>query len=494
VSSTVNPQTRLVSGTVLVLAAEALAFPAGLIATILLTHYLVPADYGALALALAGVAWLEWTVVSLFSRAAWKLIAEAADWRLVVAPVVRTFLLTSVLVALFVFATAGVAASVLGIPQLTSLLRVLAIEIPIFATAHAYRTVLVGRGMHGSRAIVAAGRWVIRALLIAAGALLGFSLIGIALLIVAATFVELAIARVRAVGLRLVQPSQMGPQITTRALLTYATPLALSAICMRLFERIDIFALRILGGSLPDVAAYGVAQNLSLGPGLFGAAFAPALIAAVSYRLAHRDGDGVRRLGGEALRAGFLVLSVTLLAAGAAPALIDLMFGVRYAAAAPLFALLILGAAGTLLIALAGGILVGAGQLRWTVILTAPLLLVAVIGHLIMVPRLGAIGAATVTAGTSLFGAVASCAAARVLVGARVPVATLLRALVIGGAAAATAYASRVRGAAVLPELLLILVLIIVALLLTGELKADERARFRQWLRVLRPATAAQVR
>src|SRR5688572_33166119 len=100
------------------MAAEALAFPAGLIATILLTRHLAPSDYGALAIALAGIAWLEWTVVSLFSRAAWKLIAEAEDWSPVATSVVRTFFLASLPVALLVFATADLAATALRIPAL----------------------------------------------------------------------------------------------------------------------------------------------------------------------------------------------------------------------------------------------------------------------------------------------------------------------------------------------------------------------------------------
>jgi GT2 family glycosyltransferase len=190
-----------------------------------------------------------------------------------------------------------------------------------------------------------------------------------------------------------------------RGLVAYAAPLAVSAICLRLFDRIDIFALRVLGGSMESVAAYGVAQNLALGPGLFGAAFTPALIAALSYRLARGDDDGARQLSRGALRAGFLMVPLTLLTAGTAPELIALLFGPAYAAAAPLFAILLVGAAGTLLIALAGGVLVAAGKLRWTVALTAPLLLVAGIAHLVLIPRMGAVGAATVTTGTAIVGA-----------------------------------------------------------------------------------------
>jgi O-antigen/teichoic acid export membrane protein len=482
--ATATPQDGLARGTLIVMAAEALALPAGLVVTVLLTRHLPPPEYGALALALAAIAWLEWTVVSLFSRAAWKLVAEADDWRPVAAAVVRTFLLVSVGVAVVVFAAAGPVAARLGAADVGVLLRVLALEIPVFVAAQAYRTVLVGRGMHGSRAMVAGLRWTVRALLVTAGVAADAPLPAIAALIVAATVVELGVARWRAVGLwpaADVAPS--APPFAMRRLLAYAAPLAVSAICLRLFERIDIFALRLLGGSLESVAAYGVAQNLALMPLLFGGAFTPALIAASSYRRSRGDVDGARRLGSAALRAGFLVLPLVLLTAGAAPALIDLLFGARYAESGPLFAVLLAGAAGTLIIALAGGLLIAAGRLGWTIALAAPLLLVATAGHLFAIPRAGAIGAAVVTSGTALLGAAASCAAVHRLLGQPVPIPTLVRGLVLG-AAAGWMVASFDVPAPALPFVLALLALLLAAAIgLTGELRPDERARLRAWRR-----------
>ena len=491
----VNPQERLFGGTILVMAAEALAFPAGLIATILLTRYLVPADYGALALALAGVAWLEWTVVSLFSRAAWKVIAEADDWRSAARPVIRVFVSAGVLAGVCVFATAGVTARLLNIPQLAPLLRVLALEIPIFVTAHAYRSVLIGRGLHGSRAAVAAVRWTTRAILVAGATVLGFSLTGIAAMIVAATFVELVLARSRVARIGgadspTARAVQSAVHTTASRLLNYATPLVVSAICLRLLDRMDIFALRVFGGSIENVAAYGVAQNLSLGPSLFGTAFVPALVAAFSYRAAQGDAAGARALSGEALRAGFLMLALTLLAAGSARGLIELLFGARYAPAAPLFALLIVGAGATVLNALATAALVGAGKLSWTVKLTAPLVLLAGFGHAVMVPRYGAAGAAIVTASIAVIGATASCLAVRALVRTPVPLATLFRSLGLGGLSAWAFARLHLTGAAVLPVLAIFLVLLAIALVLSGELRASERARIRA---LRRPAESPSI-
>jgi O-antigen/teichoic acid export membrane protein len=259
----------------------------------------------------------------------------------------------------------------------------------------------------------------------------------------------------------------------------YAAPLALSAICLRLLDRMDIFALRVFGGSLDSVAAYGVAQNMALGPSLFGTAFVPTLVAAFSYRAARGDADGARRLSGEALRAGFLVLALTLLVAGAAHGLIELLFGARYAAAAPLFSLLIVGAGATLLNGLAIAVLVGAGNLRLTVWLTAPLLLVAALGHALLVPRFGALGAAIVTTSAAVLGATASSVATRILVGTPIPYPTLYRSLGLGALTAWAVARLNVSGAAVIPVLAVALLILAGALVLSGELRASERERIR---------------
>lgn len=487
-ASTAGPGDGLAAGTLLVMGAEALAFPAGLVVTILLTRHLGPQQYGTLALALTAIAWLEWTVVSLFSRAAYKLVAEADDWRPAAEAVVRTFLLASLAAAVVVFALAGVAGRVFGAPDLTLLLRILAVEIPIFVAAQAYRSVLVGRGLHGSRAAVAALRWTVRAVLVAGGVLAGVPMSVIVMLIVAATAVELWIARRLALvgrGSDEAGGRTSSEHLTMRRLLSYAAPLAVSAICLRLFERLDIFALRLLGGTMESVAAYGVAQNLALMPGLFGGAFVPALIAGLSSRLAGGDADSARQLGGQALRAAFLFLPLVLIAAGAAPALIDLLFGPSWAAAAPLFAVLVAGAAGTLVMGLCGGMLIAAGRFRWTIALAAPLLLIALAGHLLVVPRAGAIGAAAVTSGTALLGAAASCAAVWRLLAHPVPLASLGRALVFGGAAGWAARSLPAMGMALPFVLVLLIGAVAIALWLTGEVRPEERVRARLWAQSL---------
>ena len=78
-------------GSTRVFAAEALALPTGLVTAAILARLFHPEGYGLFTLTMAVVSWLEWTLASLFGRAAVKLVADAPDWRPAGAVVLRMY-------------------------------------------------------------------------------------------------------------------------------------------------------------------------------------------------------------------------------------------------------------------------------------------------------------------------------------------------------------------------------------------------------------------
>ena len=80
---------RLGVGTIQVLLAECLVFPLGLITAAYIGRALGPRDYGIFAVALATGDVIEWTMISLFSRATVQVVSEAVDWRAVAAAAFR---------------------------------------------------------------------------------------------------------------------------------------------------------------------------------------------------------------------------------------------------------------------------------------------------------------------------------------------------------------------------------------------------------------------
>lgn len=466
----------VLGGTALVLAAEALSVPSGLVVLALLTRALPPALVGMYVIAAAAIAWVEWTAISIFARASFKLVAEAEDWQPVATTVVWMNLAAGCVAALLLVGASGAVATLLAMPRLATVLRLFALDAPLFALVHAHRSIMVGRGYHGARALTSAARWVSRAVLVALALAWGGRVEGVVLALVAATAVELLVARVR------VHPPvwSRGSPGAVRALTRTAAPLAMAATAMRIFDRVDLFMVRAFGSALGVVGAYGVAQSLALAPGLFGQAFTPAVIAALSARRRRGDAAGAREAARDALRAGVLVLPFALLVAGAAPALVPLLFGDGYAGAAPFVALLSVGAVGALIISLEGAVLVAHGRASATAWTTLPVLALALAGHVLLVPRLGALGAALVTTGTALAGGAAGLLVVRRLCMVPLPdAATMLRALVVGALAGAIARRWPAPGLTLVPELAALGAGIIALLVLLGELRPAERA----WLR-----------
>ena len=469
----------LLRGTIQVYLAEMLILPVGLLITAYLTRKLGPEAFGVLSLALTLITWIEWSVSSIFARATFTLVPRAEDWRPLGTTLIRHHLLLSVAMMVAVWIFSIPAARALRAPDLAWVLPVLAIDIPLFSLSQAHRNLLIGLGCFKERAYASAARWIVRLVLVVLLVELEFSMMGAVLASIGASAAEFATARL------FVRPSLFAQSsFPPRTLYAFAAPLFVFALVMRLFDKVDLFAVRLLGGTLSQAGAYSAAQNLSLAPGVFALAFAPLLMAALGRRLADGDGNGARVVARESMRATLLLLPFAALVAGAAPAIVVTCFGPSYAAAAPVFAVLVIGAVALVMVSVATAILTVAGKAVLTAILTAPLLPAAVIGHLLLIPRVGPLGASLVTTGLALACAGAAVSAVYRVWGVAPPSATALRAAIVSAGAGALARLWTTPG----PELVLALaggaVAVIIALLLTGEATARERhaLRVHSWL------------
>jgi O-antigen/teichoic acid export membrane protein len=269
-----------------------------------------------------------------------------------------------------------------------------------------------------------------------------------------------------------------------RLLWGYVAPLLLSALALRLFDRLDLVALTALGGTPEDAGRYGAAQNLSIVPNLVALSFTPLLLAALTR--AFRDGhrSAARRLARDALRGGLLLLPFAGLGAGAAPELVLLIFGGAYAPATPLVAPLLFAAVALVAVATGTAILIAAGRPGLTVALTAPLPLVAGAGYLAVVPRFGLPGAALVTLACATMAAAAIVAAVRSVAGVCPPTSTAVRCVLLAAVAYAGARVWPGEGVMVtIVELTALAAVVVAALAGTGEFTRAELTAVRSWWR-----------
>lgn len=383
---------RLFAGAGQMLAAEALLVPVGVATAAYLSRRFGPGGYGLLSLAAVLVVWVETNVAAALSRPSIKLVCEGDDWRGVGAAVLRLHLFAGLALALALCASAAPLSALLGEPALKRYLPALALDLPFFCAAQAHRAVLVGTGRFRERAATSAARWAARLVLVVAFVQLTGTLAGAVCGIVCSSLVELIVCR-----------AYVRPRLFARAayrareLCGHALPLAASALCVSLYQRLDLLLLKALGASAAEAGHYAVAQNLSLLPGLLSFSLAPALLSTLTRALRDGDDAAARETARQALRAVLLAAPLAAGAAGAAPEIVALVFGEKFLPAVPLLRVLVPGAFALVLVSVASSILAAAGRQSWTLHVAWPLVAAAAAGHVLLIPKAGALAAASVT-------------------------------------------------------------------------------------------------
>ena len=487
-SQPVHHAQELFEGTVGVFLAEALVLPTGLLVAAFLTRRLGPEGYGLFVLSITLVMWMEFTIASIFSRPTIKFLGESEDWQPIATTVVRAYLLASCVGLLVLWVAAAPIARLLDEPRLAGLLRLLALDVPVYGLAHLHRDVLVGIGRFKQRALASAGRWISRLFLVVLLIQLGLSVPGALLGTIGASLVELIIARVY------VRPSLFAASaFATRRLWGYAAPLFLSALAMQLFSKIDLWAVKALGGTASHAGIYGAAQNLSLVPGVFSLSFAPLLLSALSQAIGSGNIEVALKLGRSALRVVILMLPLAGMTAGAAPEIVVLVFGRVFLPAAQPLGLLIFGAVASVMIYVAAAILTGAGKPGWVLAVTWPLPLLAIGGHLFLIPRLGLVGASVVTTVLAALGALGAVVAVHRIWRVAPPAGTVARSTSICVLAYGLSAYWTTSGLLLLVKLPVVLALIVAAFALLGEFSSSEIAAARALL-LRRPLAEGEPR
>ena len=467
-----HPGHHMLDGGIRVLLAEALFPLTGVLTVVFLTRRLGPEGYGVLVLSTTVIALLEWTINSFFARATIKFVSEAPDWRPVGSRLVRLHFMSSVGGMLLIWLLAvPLTASLSEPPTFAGYLCLFALDMPLFSLAQSHRHILVGTGDFGKGAVASASRWIVRLSAIVVLVELGLSIYGAILGSIAASLVELAVVRWH-VRPRL-SAGAVGPDLP---LWNYALPLLFSSVSILTFNRLDLFALKMLGGSTAEAGMYGAAQNLSLLPTLFASCLCPLLLSSLSRLLAEGNDRLAQDMAHHAIRLTMILLPVAAVLAGAAPDIIGLFFGQVFLPAAPVLGILTFASTMLVVVSVAGTILTAAGKPRWTLTLTIPLIPLAILGHIIMVPRFGAIGAASVTAVFASLAAFGSLGAVYRLWHILPPAGTFGRSLFVGAVAYLLAVGWLASGFIVIVKLALIGLLIAASYLVLREFTDRELA------------------
>ena len=468
---------HVISGTMSILLSQTFILPVGLITSIFLARRLGPTSYGLFVLASSLVTWVEWTGTTVFSDATVKFVSSEADWRPVGTTVVRLHLMVSGSIAVLLWVLSSPLSRVFNEPAVANYLKLFSIDIPIFALACANGKILVGKGRFKVQARLNAMRWTVRLGLIVLFVEMGLSVEGAIIGSIGASVFELVMSRFY------VRPSVFSrSSFPIRRLWSVALPLFMSSLSLRIFK-LDLIALKVLGGTATHVGFYGAAQNFTMPANMFSKSLSPPLLSTLSQLLREGDEPKAKKIGRAAMRSCFWLLPFAAMTAGASSEIVRFVFGDRFLSAGPILASLIFAAVGLLTVSISKSILTAAGRPAWTFVLTGPAVPLAIIGHLIMIPWLGGVGASIVTSFIACLMALASVWAVHRTWGVVLPVKTLVNSALCSGLALALAMLWPAFGIMVILKLVTIVLITFSAFLLLGEFTASELALVRSLLR-----------
>lgn len=468
---------NMIAGTVSILLAEALILPTGFITAVFLARKLGPADYGLFALASRLIIWIEWTSVSAFTDTTVKFVSEASDWHPVGTMVTRLHFIVGCGVSALLWLLASPLAHLFDEPSMADYLMLFALEIPIFCMATANGNILMGMGRFRARARISACRLVARLVLIVFFVEMGLSVRGAIMGTIGASFVEWIISRFY------VRPSLFARStFPFRRVLGFAVPVFMAALSLRIFK-LDLFALKVLGGTAAQAGFYGVAANLSIPLALVCQSMASPLLSTLSHMLSHGESARAKEIGLTVLRAVLWMAPFAAMASGAASEIVGFIFGQKFLPAGPILSWLIFGTLGLLAIGISKTILMALNKPGLALILAGPMVPLALIGHLILVPLMGGIGASLVTASVACLGGGASLFAVYRIWGIFPPLKTVLNSLFCSLFAFGLSILWPVSGLMVILKLMVILIIIVLVFLSLGELTSREISLIRSMIR-----------
>lgn len=482
---TVSTGREILDGTLNLGFYQVVILGSGFIIAATLTRWLGPHGYGQYSLAVNFVLVVEVAVATLLFPAVQQ-IAAAENPMPLASSLLRLFLGAGLLGWLLLSGGAGWLADGFDEPLLRTLLPMLAVEIPLFAWTQAHAGVLMGLGRYRHRAVLGIIRWCARAVFVVALVGSGFGVRGAIVGLVSSTLLEAVLCR-RILTLRVFNT----PTVPIRRLLASTGALAGAALVIRFLVGLDIFMLKGLGFDSSAIGLYASAQTLSTMPVILLAGSVQAVLAALSRAYSGGRIDEARQAARTVLRIPFWLLPFGAAAAGSAGAVMALVFGEPYRDAGSVLRLLLLASIATVGFYFGNSVVAGAGAPRRVLRDMGVALTVAVPAHVVLIPRLGPMGAATATTAACLVGWAAALVSVRRMLRVRPGFGTVARCLLVAAAAGTLSAVWPTDGLSVVVEMAVIAATAVVLLVVVGEIDHDDRSALRVLVTRRPPVPAA---
>jgi stage V sporulation protein B len=454
------------------LIARAWFFVSGYVVAVILARRLGPAGYGIYGVVMSLLYWLEMLTNAGVPTATSKFIADGRHALADVERSARALLIGVALVLLVAaWATAPLFAAFLRISEGTLLLRVAILDLPFAALYAFYDGFFSGQRRFGR---IAVGQIVLATA----------KVVGVVLLIRLGLTVEtVLVANVIATATACVvlgagqTSTGIGPSRSTVASLALlAAPIALYLVAGQVLLNLDLWSLKRMWRGDPGVVGQYVASgNLARTLSVIPSVQAGVLFASVAWAVAESDAKRAREHIHEATRFALIIAAgVLVILSSNAPELLSVLFSAEYAGGSRFLQLQLAGFALFAFCDAFAHVLMAVGREWWAAAVVAGTIPCVVVSNVVLIPRLGPIGAAvSLVVGMTVTTVVTGMLATRQF-GSLVRGLTLLRVLLAAAATALASLAAAVHGPLVIVKAAALGVVYLSVLYLTREVTAAD--------------------
>lgn len=393
-----------------------------------LARKLGPASFGEWRVVVSVLVWFELFINSGLVKVATKSISEARDDR---PRIERAAYLGQGVIAVVAFMAlevlAGPIASLLGRASLAPLIRISALDIPLYGAFMVVSAVVLGEERYERQAVAwiiyATAKFVAIAVLVAAGFSVAGALVGNALSSVVGFAAVFAPLRKREDGAAVVAA-------LSRVLMIAAVPFLALSLTEGLGQSADLWIVSAIVPSATLVGLYASATVLAEVPTFLFQGLQRVIFPSVARAAADNDERLAGHYAMQGVRLALIVcLFIVALVASTGHQLLGLVYGGRYAGAFFPLVLLMIAASGRTLRATCSEVLMARDRRRAAITVMVSVLAFEVVLLAVLAPRYGLPGAAIGVAVSALVGGAWSVLLIGRQVGTR-PIGTLIRAAV----------------------------------------------------------------
>ena len=397
-------------GTISLIAAQIVFLAGGYVIHIVLARHFGPEIYGIYGGVISFLAWVEIAVIAGIPTAVQKYVAEGNyPVKIIEKKGVRMQIVYSGALFALVVLLSPLIATLLREKQLSVYIRIVSIDILIYAVYFVYLGVVNGMRDFGRAALVSIIYSLSKVSAVLGLVFLGFSLAGALIGNIIASFCGLLAVMLFCKSYNVKPLISRNDDFQSAKIIKFAIPIILLFLTRQLLMSLDLFCVKALIKDVSQTGFYVSAAAFAKFPYFIFMGLTAALFPSLIKSLAKGSKELTTSYIKQALRFFFVfAIPFVFVIMATSENLISLAFSPVYLPAASILNILVIGLTFFALFMVLSTIMIADEKPHWIFLLTLPLLAIDFLLNLIFIPSYGTEGAAWATTITAIMGAAAA--------------------------------------------------------------------------------------